>query len=610
MKRIFLTISICLLASMAQAQHAVVIEDSTYVQTTLNSATWYGKKVVLINDAKGKQQASWSISVDKNRKLKSFVATVCDASGKTLKKFKKGDLQMSELSEGLSDDNRSFFLDYQPATFPVTVTFEWTMENDGAVIAYPMFCPVDAYDVPVRHAVYLIHFDTSNPCRYYAVNCDSLLTLTQKSDYIKAEFHSLPAVSREPYSLPPYQRVPKVCFAPDRFEYLGTSGRMDTWEDFGKWQYGLIKDRMDLPAQVKAKVHELTDACATPREKIARLYRYLYDNTRYVSIQLGIGGYQPSMASEVASRGFGDCKGLSNYMVALLREAGVPAFYAAISTKYSDLYKNFPSMNQMNHVIAGVPMEKDTLWLECTNARYPLGYVHEDIAGHQALIISSEGGKVVRLPRYRDTDNLQRSQFLVQLQANGSAQVKLDMEDTNRQYENLLPVMEADDKRKRQTLLHAVSLPAAQITSLKMNEEKGKPVIHTQLEATSSRYANVTGKRLFVTLNPLKTDFSTLSNADKRTSDLTIDFGFQDMEDVTLVMPDGYQVESLPAPWSLETPYASFASDVSVVGQEIHVKHRLTVHSGTFPAKDYQEWVKVKNQIAQYYQKQAVIVKN
>lgn len=594
---------------MTFAQHAIVIEDSTHVQTTLSSATWDGKKVVLIKDAKGKRHASWSISTDRHRKLKSFAATVCDASGKTIKKFKRNDLQMTELSEGLSDDNRTFFLDYEPAVFPVTVTFEWSLEDNGAVIAYPMFAPVESNDVPVNHAVYLIQFPADNPVRYYTANCDSLLTLTRKADCIKAEFQPIPALSKEPYSLPFYERVPKVCFAPDRFEYLGTSGRMDSWENFGKWQYGLLKDRMELPAQTKAKVHELTDACATKREKIARLYQYLYDNTRYVSIQLGLGGYQPSPASEVATRGFGDCKGLSNYMVALLREAGIPAFYAAISTKYADLFKDFPSMNQMNHVVAGVPMEKDTLWLECTNARYSLGYVHGDIAGHQALIIAPGGGKVVRLPKYRDADNLQKAQCRIQLQEDGGARVKLDMDDAYGQYENLLPVLEADDKLRQQALLRLVNLPAAQISSLRMKEEKGKPVVHTTMEAASGRYANVTGKRLFVTLNPLKSDFSTLSANADRTSDFVIDFGYQDEEDITLVMPEGYQVESLPKNLNLATPYASFASEVKVEGNEIHVKHLLTVHDGTFPAKDYDEWVKVKNQIARYYKSQAVIVK-
>lgn len=607
MKKIITTLFAQVFAMAMMAQHAVVIDDSTHVQTTISTATWTCRRTVLVNDAKGNSCASWGEVMNRNQKLKAFSATICDASGKTVKKLKKSDLQVSELSEGLSDDATTYFLDYKPTMYPATITYEWTVETNGAVIAYPMFSPVDDYDVPVHHAVYLIEFPADNPCRYYVSHCDSLLHIDKQPGSIKMVFSPIPAFAKEPYGLPTYKRIPRVCFAPDRFEYLGTAGRMDTWENFGKWQYELIKDRLELPAQTKAKVHELTDGCRTKREKIAKLYHYLYDNTRYVSIQLGIGGYQPAPAMEVANTGFGDCKALSNYMIALLKEAGIPAFYAAISTKYADLFDHFPSMNQINHVVVGVPMEKDTLWLECTNARYPLGYVHEGIAGHQALVISAEGGKVVRLPQYKDEDNRQTSHCHILLAKDGSAQVKVEMDVTNRQYEHLLPVILRDDKVKRDVLLSNISLPAAQVTSLQMKEEKDEPVIHATLEAKSGRYANVTGKRLFVNLNPLKADFSTLAKDDRRTSPFSLDYGYHDEEDITIVIPEGYKVEAMPQNMSMDNQFVTFVSDVKVEENEIHVRQRITLHSGDFAAKDYNEWVNAKNQIARYYRKQAVL---
>ena len=47
------------------------------------------------------------------------------------------------------------------------------------------------------------------------------------------------------------------------------------------------------------------------REKIRVLYRYLQQNHRYISVQVGIGGMQPISASAVYTNGYGDCKGLS-----------------------------------------------------------------------------------------------------------------------------------------------------------------------------------------------------------------------------------------------------------------------------------------------------------
>ncbi len=73
------------------------------------------------------------------------------------------------------------------------------------------------------------------------------------------------------------------------------------------------------------KVHELTDHLTDKRQKVFALYDYLQKNTRYISVQLGIGGWQPFPADYVATKRYGDCKALSNFMVALLKEAGIKA---------------------------------------------------------------------------------------------------------------------------------------------------------------------------------------------------------------------------------------------------------------------------------------------
>lgn len=131
-----------------------------------------------------------------------------------------------------------------------------------------------------------------NPCRHQALQCDTLskkqFALVEKADGVKATFDNLSAIKQEAYALPLDRQLPMVLFAPSRFSYLGAQGSLATWHDFGVWQYGLLKGRSDLPAALKQKVHELTDALPTKRDKIARLYQYLYDNTRYVSICLSI----------------------------------------------------------------------------------------------------------------------------------------------------------------------------------------------------------------------------------------------------------------------------------------------------------------------------------
>ena len=41
----------------------------------------------------------------------------------------------------------------------------------------------------------------------------------------------------------------------------------------------------------------------------------------------------------------------------------------------------------------------DTIWIECTAPDLALGYVHSDIAGHDALVMTDDGGKIMQVAR-------------------------------------------------------------------------------------------------------------------------------------------------------------------------------------------------------------------
>ena len=71
--------------------------------------------------------------------------------------------------------------------------------------------------------------------------------------------------------------------------------------------------RQDVPLETAAYIKEITGNISDPKAKAQKIYEYMQHKTHYVSIQIGIGGYQPFTASEVDKDGYGDCKALCNY---------------------------------------------------------------------------------------------------------------------------------------------------------------------------------------------------------------------------------------------------------------------------------------------------------
>src|SRR5690606_37229736 len=198
----------------------------------------------------------------------------------------------------------------------------------------------------------------------------------------------MPAITRESFSPLWHELTTYVVFGPTDFQVDEYKGNMKDWQDFGKFVYSLMEGRDVLPDNVKQKVHAIANAVQDPKEKVARLYEYMQSNTRYISIQLGIGGWQPFPAKDVAEKGYGDCKALTNYMYSILKEVGISSYYSLIRAGENANYitEDFPS-SQFNHVILSVQVQGDTIWLECTSQTMPAGYLGDFTSDRPALMI-------------------------------------------------------------------------------------------------------------------------------------------------------------------------------------------------------------------------------
>ena len=593
------------------AQHTVVEESLTEVNCeSMTHATVHYKEVVTILNEQGAGYAGFSCSCSKQDRLVKFRGQVSDATGRVIRKLKETELKRTEYSEYLAVDDYTMYFEYTPPTYPVTITYEWTMDIRDKLVEFPKFCPSSGYDVKVKKAAYKLLAPKDMKIRYKLQHIDHPVVVADgehNTQMLTLETNDLPVIRREPYALPLRERLPLAYFAPQQFSYYGTLGSLESWKDYGKWQYGLLDGRDVLPDDVKTKLHQMTDTLKTDREKVAKLYKYLQESTRYVAVLLGVGGLQPAPATNVCKSGFGDCKGLSNYMRAMLQAIGVPSNYTVISMNNRRLLSDFASIGQMNHVILQVPLPGDTLWLECTSSRLPMGYVHEDIAGHDAIEISAAGGRMVRLPVYADSLNLMHTTADIRLDANGAASMTLLQTVHNRQYEDYLPLLRMDEKERQGAFLKMVRVPQATISQLDMREV-GTSII-TDAEIKSSKYAPVTGQRLFVPVCPIHQGYSAPLVKEERQGDVYIDMGYLDLDDFTLTIPEGYEIEAMPKKMVIEKAFGTFTFDISEKEDKVRVRYGILMKSGVYAKAQYQELAEFIKQVSSAYGQKMVLKK-
>lgn len=587
--------------SIVQDMHTEIICKSMTQSVEKQSIT------ITILNRKGMDDAQFICRCDMFNSLQKFSGEIFNAAGQSVRKIKKSDLQKSEYSSSLASDDYFYVYDCNYPSSPFTVKYEWEVKCTNGLIGYPPFLPQFSFDQRVEQASYRIELPAGQTCRYYEEYTKGKNIQVKEStgpdgrQIIEATASQLSPIEKEPFSPSFAQLFPRVYFSPSTFQYDKTVGDMSTWQKFGEWQNGLLEGRDLLTEPFRKSLHELTANCSTDREKVKAVYDYLAKNTRYVSIQLGIGGLQPIAASDVCRTGFGDCKGLSNYMRAMLKELGIPSTYTAISTENERLIPNFSSPNQMNHVILHVPLPQDTLWLECTNPQLPFGYVHQGIAGHDALLIEPTGGRVYRLPTYPDSLNTQCITAKVLLSP--TAETRIEVNEISRlfQYEDEAGITYLEPNQKKDRIRSNINLPQADILNLQIDEQKeSNPSITFNYSISSNQYGTKTGNRLFMPVNVFRKGFS-VPRVIKRTHPIHINYGYADTDSIRILLPEGYAIEGLPRPVRLQSKFGSFLSFVEVKDKEIIVIHRLMMSKGVYNPEEYSSFIDFRKQVAEQY---------
>lgn len=296
------------------------------------------------------------------------------------------------------EDNMMLRIPVTHNSYPYRIRYEYK-QTEQEFLSLARWSPYVSSSVPTNYAKLSLEVPADYPLRIHEQKTEHTETTgTAGKKQYTWEVTDIDKFETETFSPHFMDLTPFVQVAPLKFKY-GQSGNLSSWESFGLWQYRLNEGRMDLPEEEKERIDKLVQGIDNDLEKIRILYHDLQDNTRYINVSIDIGGMQTYPASYVCKNGYGDCKALSNYMVAQLAYLDIPSCYALVyaGAKPPQFNRNFPS-SQFNHVIVCVPMLKDTLWLECTSNNAPFGYISDFTQNRPALLIKEKNSSLVTIP--------------------------------------------------------------------------------------------------------------------------------------------------------------------------------------------------------------------
>jgi hypothetical protein len=101
----------------------------------------------------------------------------------------------------------------------------------------------------------------------------------------------------------------------------------------------------------------------------------------------------------------------------------------------------------------------------------------------------------------------------------------------------------------------------------------------------------------------------TLREIENRKYDIVRNFGYKDIDDITITLPEGYIIEALPQNVNIDTPFGYLKIDYKLQDGKLKTHAEHYAKQGHFSANQYVDFRKFYNQVVNLYQQKLIIVK-
>lgn len=582
--------------------NTIKISDiQTIEYKSYNKVNVSNKYVVLVYNELGFNNIDLSENYNKSNKIKKLNVNIYNSIGGKVKQFTKTDFKDRSLLDDstIFSDNRILFLDYTPTVYPFVLEYECETEsvntaflNAWAPISNLHETVIEATLVIVKNPEFEVNLKSQ---KLEEFNVEKLDTAT-KTIFTAKNIMAVKPEANANYS----KEFPMVKMYLNKASLEGYELNMTSWSEFGKMYYDyFIKDNSTISEKTKLKLDNIISVNDSKLEKIKKIYKYVQDNTRYVSVQVGVGGWKPMDVSDVEKYGYGDCKALSNFTRSLLKAYDIESYYTVIyGGDRKKLDEEIVSM-QGNHVILSVPNNENYIFLECTSQTNPFSYLGDFTSNRNALIIKPNGSEIVKTSEYKIENNTQFTKSKITVLDNGTISGTAEIVSKNIQYNNVSHIENRSLKEQTDYYKsHFGHLNNFNFSNLKLNNDKENFLFFEAFSFKADNYFEKSLNSIILPLNVLNRYSSTPLKYRNKKFSFEIEYGFIDADEIEITLPQNYSITQLPEKINIKEKFGEYNASVIFENNKLIYKRKLTINDGVYAKEDYETYRKFKEQIS------------
>jgi len=316
---------------------------------------------------------------------------------------------------------------------------------------------------------------------------------------------------------------------------------------------------------------------------VHRIYDWVSKHIRYVAVFLGNGGYEPHEATKILENGYGDCKDHVVLLEALLKAKGIASVPVLIDSGNRYRTPETATPAAFNHVLSYLP-EFD-LYADSTPGMAPFGILPVTEYGKPVAIETEPGASVTTLPLVTTQDNESKLQTTAQLAADGTISGQSTTVASGpfgiRLRQLAASVEAGGPARWAESYFKSLGWPGKASFQFDPPRDRLTPIYafsgSFELEArpeflAGKAFEPPAGIRMLVRPGEFLLGSWTLAKTEP-----TPCFSGHQIEELSLTLPPGRDIELLPAGKTVENSYLRFRSDWSRDGQVITVRREITV---------------------------------
>jgi hypothetical protein len=352
--------------------------------------------------------------------------------------------------------------------------------------------------------------------------------------------------------------------------YHEDSGRRDPdkyWPKEGKHIYGELKRSMKVSDDLKAAVAKVVDGAKDDEDKTIRLIRYLRANIRDFAhrsvtdeerarVLKAVQKEQGRSAADIFKSGIAFPDEMNALFAALAAAAGLEARPARVASR-NDLEFN-PKLAEsyfLPSVDMAVRIGDHWKVFDVSTRLLPPNMLSWSEEGVNALITDPKKSEFIMTPMTPPAESLSSRKAALSLSAEGV--LEGDIEETwtgHSAYEQRVDFDGESDATRQEDVRKDVQKvhPQAEVTAIQVeNADDVEKLLRVKYHVKIPGYAQHTGKRLFFYPLYFERGTSPQFTAAERKYHVFFHYGWRELDEITIKLPEGYAVERGESPGEL-----------------------------------------------------------